>query len=200
MNENDVFAPPQTANAFQRPLPEDEDDAKRIRQSHLRRESDIKALGLLTLIGGIVAFGGLAFTFVQLDKIVREIGAGQAALLGVLLTGAVVSVAYVYAGIGLRKLQPAARIVYTILSALTLVNQIRAMMAGGWGQVLGVLLTVIFLVVLWSGPAAMVFSRRYRFEIIPATPRIRAFLPWWFWVLLILFILFIVVIVFFVPM
>ncbi|MFW5859436.1 MAG: hypothetical protein ACOCYP_05375 [Planctomycetota bacterium] len=189
MDDENAFAPPQSAESFQQSEQTDDAAAKRTRSRLLRRESNIKAIGLLTLFGGCLSAIGLLLALVTFNELRRHVRMDDTALLAILLVGLLLTGAYIYAGIGLRLLQPAARIVYTLLGTLTLFQQLNALLQGLYAQLLPMAFIVAFLLLLWTPPGGTVFSAHYRKEIIPATPGIRSFLPWWFWALIILALL-----------
>jgi hypothetical protein len=180
------FAPPkahvadiETANS----------DAERVRQEHIKRETSIRSVGLLYYIGGffmVVAGIGLSVMAFAAPGATQ---APEATLLFILgpvylgLGGLSLAVAR-----GLRKLQPWARLVCIVLSALGLL-----------GFPLGTLINGYILYLVLSAQGKRVFEDDYP-AIVAATPHIKYRTSVVTWVVLGLLILAFAAVIFFLAM
>lgn len=134
-------------------------DVESYRQKYLSHEVSVRSIGLLYLLGSILLvpmglliiisgiFGGSG------DQLGVVLGVGGLYLGFGLLQG--------YTGLGLRKLQPGARIVAIILAIIGLL-----------GIPVGTLISVYFLYILCSAKGTVVFSDEYK-NVIRQTPHIR---------------------------
>jgi hypothetical protein len=176
------FAPPkahvadiETANS----------DAERTRQEHIKRETSIRSVGLLYYIGGFfMLVAGVGLSVVAFTP--GAIESPEAKLLFILgpvylgLGGLSVAVAR-----GLRKLQPWARLVCIVLSAIGLL-----------GFPLGTLINGYILYLVLSAQGKRVFEDDYP-AIVAATPHIKYRTSVVTWVVLALLILAFVAVGFF---
>jgi hypothetical protein len=189
-----VYAPP-SATIGEVAAPSSE--FERIRSECIGRESSIKGIGSLSLLGAglwLVGLAGMVFSGVS-----QRDGVGFVILMAMLAVSAAI-------GFGLRRLLPWARMMFTILIGLFLVFQGIALVAalagntrssdlgsGAVGTIIVWLIQGAFLYTLWSRPSDVIFSLRYRAEIIPATPLIRYRSPRWMYILLGVIVLLVVI-------
>lgn len=106
------------------------------------------------------------------------VGALGSDVVAAALSLAVAAVAF-SAGLKLRQLDPLGRTLYTILAGIVSLRIAynAYLVANDFGAsasvlVLPLLVTVLFLLILWGSKATVVFSPHYREVVIPATPHI----------------------------
>ena len=152
MNEN-PYQTPQEISAPEQVLV-DPGDKEAIRREYISHEASIKTIGLLYYIGGIlVSLALLAIPF-------------RSGILGVpeiilLLLVVAVGGFQIFVGYHLRKFQNWARIVAIVLSFLSLLS-----------FPVGTIISIFFLIALFSKKNEMVFSPFYK-EVIAATPHVK---------------------------
>jgi len=123
-----------------------------LRRAHLDVEANIRAFGaLLVLAGASYALLGVGMVAIPASEV-----DGSAVLIGAFL--AVAGVGTVALGVAVWRLHPAGRL---LASALTLVT-------GGYGG-----FGVLFALFAWGKKGQMVFSERYRREVVPATRHVQ---------------------------
>lgn len=188
MPEDNAYAPP---TEKPQAVAVDASGFEALRRACIAKESSIKSVGLLGILGGILyGVGGLVMS--------RTLPEGRMLLLLGLFGG--FSAFSLLVGFGLRALQPWARLLFTGLCALSTVLQLIGMAQSArpgeaGGKMAGLAIMLAFLAVLWTHPSATVFSLRYRREVIPATPHIRYRTPTWLWILLGVIVLAVVLVV-----
>lgn len=170
MEPANLYAPPEQQDVA---LPTTGPDAalEAIRRQHLGRETNIKAVGGLAILGaiGCIVTGLNALT----------VSAVQAAI--VLASG----VGLFLAGARLRKLEPLGRTIYTVVASVGMAGQLIAWFQTHDGSgLLGIGITLAILSILWRGNAAVVFSDHYRHVVVPATPHVKYRTPVWVWAVL----------------
>ena len=156
MNEN-PYAAPQTMGVI--------DDAptgdETIRQQYLRHEASVKSIGSLYLVGAILL---VPFGLYLLIGGILELAKGDSTAIGVATMGAVylgLGALQAATAIGLRRLQPWARVVAALLSLFGLL-----------AFPLGTLISGYFLWLLLSKKGAFIVSDEYR-RVVAATPHIK---------------------------
>ncbi|MFD0892284.1 hypothetical protein KBB96_12715 [Luteolibacter ambystomatis] len=129
---------------------------EQLRRQCIKRESTLKSLGGLQIIGGVFLIVGI------LSALSRGPGQGPdnpvMAGTAVILPLALLSLVN---GVGLYKLMPWARIVGTVLSCLGLL-----------GFPIGTLINALILGAYWSKPSDLIFSADYK-RIVAATPHVK---------------------------
>ena len=182
MNQDSFESQREAANPFSRPLDQPqspqvnpfapttevsatdglENDLEAFRRHYLNHEASVKSVGLLYLLGSVF---GIVFTIIMLGTIATGLPqAGQAEqgiFFAMLFIYAVIGVLCGYAGWGLRRFWPSARIIGIIISALGLL-----------GFPLGTLINAYILYLLVSEKGTVVFSDRYQ-EVVRQTPHIK---------------------------
>ena len=158
MTENPYASPSAAAAAVAPPS-----EVEAIRNQYLNHEASVKSIGTLYMLGAIflvpislfMIIGGLTGNFAG------EVVAENAVMIviGVLYLG--LGIAQGVTAIGLRKLQPWARIVASIFSVI-----------GLSGIPVGTLICAYFLYLLLSKKGSFVFSEEYK-RVIEATPHIK---------------------------
>lgn len=128
---------------------------EQIRLQCLKRESTLKSLGGLQVIGGVILLLGGVSNLLNPPAT----GSQNTALAGSVFILPLALLALVN-GIGLHKLMPWARIVGTVLSAIGLL-----------GFPIGTLINALILGAYWSKPSDLIFSADYK-RIIAATPHV----------------------------
>ncbi|MCW1921030.1 hypothetical protein OKA05_00595 [Luteolibacter arcticus] len=152
------------------PLPS---DIREIRERHIKHEASLKAVGFLSILGGVMLLG--AFAFLGLEVVAaRSLGTSPATNL---LFSVGLGTLQVISGIGLRRLQGWARIPAAIVAAVAMVS-----------IPVGTLVGVYILYLLFTPKGSMVLSAEYR-DIVILTPDIRYRTSRWFWYLLLAVVL-----------
>lgn len=152
-----------------------------VRNQYLSHEASVQGMGALYLLGGIfLTIGGAIAMIVGLTRIGQELPEEVAFMLGIAIVYLVMGIFQSWVGIGLRKLNPPARIGGIMLSCLGLL-----------AIPIGTLISAYFLYLLGSGKGQFVFSPEYA-RVRAATPHIRYKTSIVTWVVLILFILLII--------
>jgi hypothetical protein len=129
----------------------DANTSEQIRKDHISHEASIKSVGLLYFIGAaFMILGSIAI-----------IAAGQAVALALAVVYLVLSGAAIWAGIGLRRLRPWARVVSGIISGLGLL-----------AIPIGTVINAYILYLLFSKKGATIFSPDYQ-RVIAETPHIK---------------------------
>lgn len=161
------YAPPESGIFDEATEPE----FVRIRNEHLKHETSIKGVGLLYCIGGILGLAGMLFVGLTMSGVGGggSIGAGELLILMAIFA---IYGTVLWIGIGLRRLQPWARIPAVVLAALGLL-----------AFPLGTILSAYILYLIVSRKGRMVLSVGYH-EIIAATPHIKYRTPVWLWLVL----------------
>jgi len=128
-------------------------NAEAIRREHINHEASIKAVGLLYYLGGVlVTFAALASLFAATGQHVTAV------LRAVLL---VLGVAQVFAGWGVRALEPWGRILGAIVSVVGLLS-----------FPVGTVINGYILYLYFSKKGRTIFSPQYK-DVIAATPHIK---------------------------
>jgi hypothetical protein len=172
MNENPYAAPSEYSLPGTQPS-EDE----RIRRNHLNAELNIKGIGLLYFLGGILTIVSLLAT----NRNASQLPPGSAEATGYLIGTALVPLTFLILGYGLRKLNTFARIIAGILSTFGLL-----------GFPIGTVISIFFLYCLFSKKGRFVTTAGYK-EVIARTPHIKrktSVVVWIFLALLIIFFVF----------
>lgn len=190
--QDDLYAPP-VSDEEVAAIPEDleEDELVAIRRAHLKREGAIVAIGHLNLLWGVVAILSLTVSAYVGFEFSSDLSA-------MLYSGSqgVVAVLMIAAWRPLTRLNPLGRTLYTASILITLMADVGMAAAAGtftWadaaGWIIGYSILTALVLVLWTSPAVMVFSARYRDEVVPNTQSLKPPMPWWFYVLLVLHLL-----------
>lgn len=151
-----------------------EPDAERIRREHLNTETNIRSLGFLYMLGGVIGTIGMfgvisAVVIPALFGNNRSVGLGELLILITLLG---LYPLLLFTGFSLRKLKPWSRWVAVTFSALGLL-----------GFPIGTLLSGFFLYTLLNSKGNMVFTPQYA-RIVEQTPHIKYKTSVLVWVLL----------------
>lgn len=172
------YAPPTAAGPSPAGWRSGEDPAQleQIRRDCIKREANIKSIGFLF---GLGAFGtGLAALAMGGMVLGGDLGFG---LLMLVIVGGLATL-YGFIAVWLRRLDPKGRIGATILISLSLAggafsNIIEAMRSGSAyaaGRMTGgLVIPIIVLSLMWTKPAATIFSEHYRNVVVPATPHVK---------------------------
>lgn len=157
-------------------------DAETIRNLHLKHETSLKGAGLLYLLGAVGVtlslvgmFGAFAFGSSRGSS---SVGGPEMLMMGLFV---LIGVTQFFAGWGLRKLRPWAKVPAAILAGVSMINIPIGTLIGGY-----------ILYLLFSAKGKVVLSPEYA-EIIAQTPHIRYRTPRWIWITLIIVVLLIVV-------
>ncbi|MCW1916039.1 hypothetical protein OJ996_20795 [Luteolibacter sp. GHJ8] len=177
--ENNPYAAPAAPLDY---TPPGSNEAEIIRRDHIKHEASVKGIGSLWLIGSVffvlAAIGGLFATGAS------EIAGAAMGISGLLL---LLGILGFWVAFGIRRLNPAARIVGGILTGISVVLSIFSLPQ----SVIGLLINAYILSILFSKKGSMVFSPSYK-DIIAVTPHIRYRTPLIVWIILGLFVLLIV--------
>lgn len=158
--------------------------AEEIRKKFLSHEASVKSIGILYILGGILGLlvtpvyfiGGISALVSDDPDVVESQGLGVfLVVMGVVALS--LTVLQFWAGIGVRNLNPVARIGAGVVAAIGLL-----------GFPLGTLISAYFLYLLFSQKGVYVFSPEYK-EIIAQTPHIKYKTSIVVWILLALLIL-----------
>lgn len=149
-------------------------DAEQLRKDHINHEASVKSVGWLYFLGAAALLLMAGFGLFASASRARPSSAPEIILALVLLGLAGLQI---WAGIGLRRLSPWARIPSGILSGIGLL-----------GFPLGTLINGYILYLLFSKKGAMVFSEEYR-QAIQQTPHIKYRTSIVVWILLVLLLL-----------
>jgi hypothetical protein len=149
------------------------DDVEAYRRAYLNHEASVKSIGLLYMLGAIfmvpvgafMVFGAVFAGQAQADAAVM-------AVVGVIYLG--LGLLQGYAALGLRRLDPRARVVAIVLSVIGLL-----------GIPIGTLISAYFLYLLLSEKGQIVFSEHYK-QVILQTPHIKYKTSIVVWILLII--------------
>jgi hypothetical protein len=149
-------------------------EAETIRRKHINRESSVKTLGCLYVLGGVVVAFGIVFSLVGRF----ESGVPVSALLeqGLVLLVGVTAIAV---GVGLRMLKRWASITAITLGVIMCVMNLFALPA----SILGVVIQVAIVLTLLGAKTRMVVSEDYK-RIITETPHVKLRTSVVTWVLL----------------
>ena len=133
-------------------------EAERIRKAHLNHEAEVRSIGMLYYLGGIIlgAMGIAMLVFVASGG-----PQGAASSLPVVVLYIVLGLLFVVLGRGLRILHPFVRIPVVIFAALGLLAFPCGTMINGY-----------FLYLILSAKGGMVLSAEYK-EIIRQTPHVK---------------------------
>ncbi|MCM2372693.1 hypothetical protein [Aporhodopirellula aestuarii] len=134
-------------------------DAHQIRRQHIAHEASIKSIGVLYFLGAIVfipmgAFAAAGTFMARGGPAPIELG-----VIGLVYLG--LGVLWIWLGLGLRRLSPAARIVASIFSALGLL-----------GFPVGTIINGYILYLLLSAKGRTIFAPEYQ-EVIRLTPDVK---------------------------
>ena len=113
------YQPPLAHVAEVEPASDDPNDPRRVRRAHIQHEASIRSFGLLYLLGG--GFGLLAGALGVVAAVGGGLGVG-AMELGILALLSAFGAAQAAVGVGLRRLDPRARIPGSVLAALSMVS------------------------------------------------------------------------------
>lgn len=189
------FASPRVSAAAAAPDIDGQSEAERIRRDHIGNEANIKGIGGLVFLGGL-ANVGLCFFLASVWMKTGENGRSFA--LAGLMGGSMVSGGLqLFGGIQLMRLRVIGRVLATLALVLGfLVSVSTAESSFAVGRALGnMLIPVLIISMLWRAKASMVFSDRYRLEVIPATPHVKYRTPRWIWILLGLLLLLLLLVI-----
>lgn len=211
MNTPDVFAPPQSDRALAEEQHPEENAAYRLRRKCLAREGTIKGMVWYAWLSA-ASYGAYALFFLiavssDMSPEQREIWdiptqTWRLVLESVLMVGLLVT--WCIAALGLARLTHMGRIATTIAFGVSIVWMLIASIEGIFfdtelahaeGAVALVIVAMMcalyaaLTLLMWSKPAAHIFSPHYRETIIPATSRLRASIPWWMYIILAIIIL-----------
>jgi hypothetical protein len=157
MNENPYAAP--LVDTFAAPAV----GAEAMRQQYLSHEASVKSIGTLYMLGAIffipIGLGVVTMAISGAFEADEQLPAAFMVLVGCMYFG--IGILQAATAIGLRRLQPWARIVAAILSAFGLL-----------GIPIGTLIGAYFLYLLLSKKGSVVFSEEYK-QVIAATPHIK---------------------------
>jgi len=141
-------------------------DIREVRETHLKHEASIKAIGFLCVLGGVLLLG--SFAFVSIETIAAGSLAESPAM--TLLFEVAFGVLQVIAGIGLRQLHGWSRIPAAIVAAVSMVY-----------VPIGTIYGIYVLYLIFSPKGSKVLSAEYR-QIVELTPDMRYRTPRWFWI------------------
>ncbi len=146
-------------------------DAKTIRREHLNTESNLKAVGILYILGGFILTISLLFSIAALSGAAPEEGISS---LGITITAGIgaLGIFQLCVGFGLRKLRPWARIPMIIVACLGLL-----------AFPVGTLINGFILAISLGKKGRFVFTPEYQ-QIIAATPHIKRKTSIVVWILL----------------
>lgn len=151
-------------------------DVREIRETHLKHEASIKAVGLLCILGGVLLLG--SFAFVSIETIAAGTLAESPAM-GLLFAVAFGTLQLI-SGIGLRQLQGWSRIPATIVAAVSMVS-----------VPVGTVIGVYVLYLLFSPKGSKVLSAEYR-DIVALTPELHYRTSRRFWIFILVAMLIVV--------
>jgi hypothetical protein len=138
--------------------------ADTIRREHIKHEASIKSIGVLYFMGAVfvILMAGVMIAG-SLGSMASQSGQGGAALMSAALgiVFLVIAGLQIWAGIGVRRLQPWSRIVAGVLSGIGLL-----------GFPLGTAINAYILYLLFSKKGTTIFSDGYK-EVIRQTPDIK---------------------------
>jgi hypothetical protein len=176
--DDNPFAAPATSERVPEPTEGPDDEA--IRRAHIAREALVRS------IGGLVCLLGIGCVGIGIWIVLTPFQATGAMVLGMALIIAFGAL-YLAAGMLIRRLHPLGRSIISVLFGLvflqTATQAARHLDRIAGGQVVILVLVPLLIAPLWAGRARMVFSRRYRLAIVPATPDVRYRTPPWLWLL-----------------
>ena len=127
-------------------------EAEAIRREHINHEASIKAVGFLYYLGGAVVLIGTVATLAGAPKDPRAL---------LMLALALVGVAQLFAGWGVRALRPWGRVVGCVLSVIGLL-----------GFPVGTLINAYILYLFLSKKGRTIFSPDYQ-DVVAATPHVK---------------------------
>jgi len=170
MNENPYSSPQTPGKTVAEPTA-----AEATRKQYLSHEASVKSIGTLYFLGAIVAVsaGALAVVMGIMTAVSGDAPNGATALAVVFIFGVLYFVIGLVQGataIGLRKLQPWARIVAIVFSVIGLIGVVSYTTL--IGIPIGTLISGYFLYLLLSKKGGYVFSDEYK-QIIEQTPHIK---------------------------
>ncbi len=151
MNENPYAAPVEDSTPVYQ-----QSEVEQVRRSHLNAEANIKGLGLLYLIVGILGTIGILTNPTQ-----SQAEPGSAEAIGYLVGTILFPLCFLVLGYGLRKLSTVARIIAGILSAFGLI-----------AVPVGTAISILLLYILFCKKGRFVTTPAYR-EIIAKTPHVK---------------------------
>lgn len=184
-DQNNPFLSPETSGFEGEQF---DTDAEQMRREYLSHEASVKSIGFLYLIGGAI---GVLYCVVGLFSLIGfifsdEFQAGNVgpAEIGVVFVVGLIMVGMtwlqIWAGLGLRRLNPAVRTATTVLSAIGLL-----------GFPVGTLISAYILWLIHSAKGKVIFSPEYQ-KVIQQTPHIKyktSVVVWIFLGLLLLLVL-----------
>ncbi|MDB4437960.1 hypothetical protein N9195_00060 [bacterium] len=163
MSENPYAAPTEYAHPRDQPP-----EVDRIRRSHLIAESNIKSIGVLYMLTGLLALAGGVSVILEPNPDISD----SAEVFGFYLGTIGIPLGVLTLSVGLQKLNKAARIIAGILSV-----------AGLALIPVGTAICALFLFVLFSKKGRFVPTARYQ-DIVAKTPHIKRKTSIVSWVLL----------------
>ena len=157
-------------------------DAETIRTLHLKHEASLKGAGFLYLLGAV----GIILSIVGIFGAVvagssrgsSPVGGQEVVMLGLFV---LIGATQLFAGWGLRKLRPWAKIPAAILAGISLLS-----------IPIGTLIGAYILYLLFSAKGRVVLSPEYA-DVVAQTPHLRYRTSRWVWITLIVVVLLIVV-------
>ena len=156
-------------------------DAETIRNLHLKHEASLKGVGFLYLLGAvgmILSIVGIFGAFVAgSSRGASSVGGQEIVMLGIFV---LVGVTQLFAGWGLRKLRPWAKVPAAILAGISLLS-----------IPIGTLIGAYILYLLFSVKGRVVLSPEYA-DIVAQTPHLRYRTSRWVWIALLVVVLLIV--------
>ena len=167
MNENPYAAPIEDSTPVHQ-----QSEMEQVRRSHLNAEANIKGLGLLYLIGGILATIGILTNPTQ-----SQAEPGSAEVIGYLVGTILFPLCFLVLGYGLRKLNAASRIIAGIFSVF-----------GLFAIPVGTAISILLLYIVFCKKGRFVTTPAYK-EIIAKTPHVKrktSIVVWIFLALLLL--------------
>jgi Ca2+/Na+ antiporter len=145
-------------------VPPENTDVETERKAYLQHETSVKSVGLLYMLGGVLAGGSMLITVIsQLTASVRSGFVWLPLVLAVVLAG------QVYVGYAVRKLHAWARVAGTVYSAI-----------GLFVFPVGTLINGYILYLFWCKKGSRVFAPDYQ-DIIAQTPHIKRRVSWIVW-------------------
>ncbi len=155
-------------------------DAERTRQEHLAVEANLKAFGLLHLLGGL---------FLVPSAIVILVGSVVAgltpAVIAIALALGILGALMLSSGYNLRRLSPGARMPATLVGAVGLLS-----------FPVGTILNGALLIILWGAKGRVVLTEDYQ-EIVRLTPHMKYRTPLVVWIVAGLMLLGVLMVLFF---
>ena len=155
-------------------------DAERTREEHLAVEANLKAFGLLHLLGGIFLVPSGIVILVG-----SVVGGLEPAAVAIALALGILGALMLASGYSLRRLSPGARLPATVVGAFGLLS-----------FPVGTILNGALLILLWGAKGKVVLTEEYQ-EIVRLTPHMKYRTPLIVWIVAGLMLVGILMVLFF---